>query len=124
MVELTKNEKIALIFLSILLLIGSIILYVRHSRPPREITIVKNGIKEELSLKEVELELKEARKVDINIASKEELTNIPGIGETLAERIIERRGSYGKFYSTQGLLEIEGIGPQKFEKIKEYIKIE
>ncbi|MFC1570782.1 ComEA family DNA-binding protein [Candidatus Omnitrophota bacterium] len=122
--ELTRGEKYALIFLSTLLLVGSILLYARHSRPLKEITIVKNGVKEELTLQEVELELKESRRVDINTASKEELTNIPGIGDTLAERIIERRGYYGKFYSSEGLLEIEGIGPQRLEKIKEYIKVE
>ena len=48
--SLTKSERIFLVVLSVLLLTGAVILHFRQSRPRPEITIVKEGIKEELTL--------------------------------------------------------------------------
>ena len=59
----------------------------------------------------------------INNASKEELIMIPGIGETLALRIIEYRNNTGSFHNIEELLNVKGIGESKFNKIKEYISI-
>ena len=122
--NLTKPEKLAIIFLSALLLAGSILLYIKHSRTLKNITITQGNIKEEFTLQEVEERLKASRRIYINSTDKEQLTNIPGIGEVLAARIIAYRDSHGKFYAAEDLLEVEGVGPKKFDKIKEYIKVE
>lgn len=122
--NLTKYEKGALIFLSLVFLAGSLVLYERHSRPLKDITIAEGAKRKELSLGEVNLLLEDALKVDINSSTKEELTNIPGVGEVLAARIVEYRDANGPFYSAQDLLQVEGIGPKKLEKIKEYISVE
>ena len=122
--NLTKYEKLALIFLSALLLAGSVVLYARHSKPFKNITIVEGALNKELSLKEVNERLEESLKVGINSSTKEELTNIPGVGEVLAMRIVEYRDAHGHFYRAEDLLEVEGIGAKKFEKIKEYIDLE
>ena len=122
--NLTKYEKLALIFLSALLLAGSVVLYARHSKPLKNITIVEGSFNKELSLKEVNEKLEESLKVGINSSAKEELTNIPGVGEVLAERIVEYRDAHGNFYAIEDLLEVEGIGAKKLEKIKEYIDLE
>lgn len=58
--------------------------------------------------------------VNINTASKEELTSLEGIGEKTAERIIEYRES-NIFDSLEEIMEVKGIGEGKFEKIKEKI---
>jgi competence ComEA-like helix-hairpin-helix protein len=116
-------EKITILILSALLLAGSLILYIRHSRPFNTITVRENGIKEELTVEEVRDRIKEARRVDINTATAGELTVIPGIGETMSRRIVEYRRDNGEFTSPEGLLEIKGIGPAKLEKMREYIKI-
>ncbi|MGB2651338.1 MAG: helix-hairpin-helix domain-containing protein [Candidatus Omnitrophota bacterium] len=117
-------EKLVLVILSVLLLAGSVILYIRHSRPYREITIVENGVKEELSISQVEELLREKRKINVNEASADELTVVPGIGEVLAGRIIEYKKQHGNFYSTNDLLDVPGIGEKKLEKIKEYVKFQ
>lgn len=60
--------------------------------------------------------------ININTASKEELLLINGIGEIIAERIVEYR-SNTLFISLQDLLNIKGIGEVLFAKIKDYITI-
>ncbi|MGB2630045.1 MAG: helix-hairpin-helix domain-containing protein [Candidatus Omnitrophota bacterium] len=121
---MTKHEMVFVAVLSAFLLIGAFVLYYKHTRPVPEITIVKGGVKEQLTLKQVEENLKEARRVDINKATASELQVIPGVGEVLASKIVEYRSSRGDFEYETDLLNVEGIGEKKLEKIREYIKIE
>lgn len=68
---------------------------------------------------------KELRKKSINLnkASVEELAQLPGIGEKTALKIIEYRKKYGGFKKLEDLMKIERIGPNLFEKIKDYLII-
>lgn len=61
--------------------------------------------------------------VNINTASKEELTKVPGIGESKADSIIKHRKEHGDFKSTQEIKTVSGIGESLFEKIKDYITV-
>lgn len=61
--------------------------------------------------------------LDINDASAEELTELPGIGEKLAGKIVDYRNTYGPFTSEEDLLEVSGIGPEKLEQIRPYIRL-
>ncbi len=61
-------------------------------------------------------------KIDINTATSEQLQLIPGIGETIAQRIIDYRTEHGDFESVDELLNISGIGQKKLEQMKPYIK--
>jgi len=60
--------------------------------------------------------------ININTASKEELMNIPNIGESKANAIIEYRNK-NKFSKIEDILNVSGIGESVFEKIKEYITV-
>lgn len=115
-------QRIALILLSALLLTGALILHVRHSRPLYKISIVNGGVEQELTLAQTVKMLKEARKVDPNTASVEELISIPGIGPGLAARIVEYRSGGNAFLTYDDLTRIPGIGPKKLEKMREYVK--
>ena len=66
----------------------------------------------------------EEEKININTASKEELIALPGIGETLAQRIIDYRNTYGPFKSIEEIMEVKGIGEGTFNKIKDRIVVE
>lgn len=57
-------------------------------------------------------------KVDINKASKEELMQLEGIGDSYAQRIIEFRDTNGPFEKLEDLMNVKGIGPATIEKNK------
>ena len=62
-------------------------------------------------------------KVNINTASKEELTKLPGIGPAYADRIVAHRTEKGNFTSVEQLTEVKGIGPKTLEKIKDLVTV-
>lgn len=63
-------------------------------------------------------------KINLNTASKDELTELPGVGESTAEKILIYRNEKNGFKKTEELLNIKGIGRKKYEKLKGFIKIE
>jgi competence protein ComEA len=63
-------------------------------------------------------------KINLNTADKKLLMSISGIGERLAERIIEFRDSQGFFNGIEELNGIKGITEAKFSKIKDYLIVE
>ena len=62
-------------------------------------------------------------KINLNVATESELRSIDGIGEKLAKRIIDKRENIGGYTSVEQLLEIEGIGGNIFDKIKDYVTV-
>ncbi len=62
-------------------------------------------------------------KINLNVATESELRSIDGIGEKLAKRIIDKRENIGVYSSVEQLLEIEGIGGNIFDKIKDYVTV-
>ena len=62
-------------------------------------------------------------KININTANLEELQQLPGIGETLALRIIAYREEHGDFKSISELTNVSGIGLERLDKIMDHITI-
>ena len=62
-------------------------------------------------------------KMNINAAGKEDLSLLPGIGDTLAQRIIAFRRDNGYFKDIDDLLNVEGLGEGKLARIREYIVV-
>jgi competence protein ComEA len=63
------------------------------------------------------------QRININTAEAWLLQSLPGIGETLAQRIIDHRTVNGLFQSIEDLNSVEGIGPSVFEQIKDKITV-
>lgn len=61
--------------------------------------------------------------MDVNRATLSDLMFIPGIGETLAQNIIQFRESYGGFCTLEDLKKVKGIGEKRFNKLKRYLTI-
>lgn len=61
--------------------------------------------------------------IDINTASKEQFMSLPGIGATLADRILQERAEHGPFTSVNGLARIRGIKGKTLEKLLPYVTV-
>jgi len=59
--------------------------------------------------------------VDINSATLQDLDELPGIGPTYSQRIIEYRAAHGPFQDVEELLQIKGIGPATLEEIRHLV---
>lgn len=59
--------------------------------------------------------------IDINMAPPEDLEVLPGIGEKLAQRIIEYRKRHGGFRRIEDLREVKGIGKKRMERLRPLI---
>jgi len=59
--------------------------------------------------------------VNINQADWPELMQLPGVGRTLAERLIAEREERGAFQSVEELTRVEGIGPRTIQRMRPYL---
>jgi competence protein ComEA len=62
--------------------------------------------------------------ININTATLEELDGLPGIGPTLAQRIIDYRNENGAFKQSEDLKKVRGIGDSVFGQIKDLITLQ
>ena len=62
-------------------------------------------------------------RININTASKTELTDLSGIGPALAGRIIDYREKNGSYKQIDDIMKVSGIGQKKFEAIKDKITV-
>ncbi len=137
----TKQERVGIRLLVFLILIGLVAGFVREQYFTLDVTDqfmhdvqsfqeASTAIDQPLSneqqsaLKTNDIKYDNSVKlIDINLANKEELVSIPGIGPVTAERIIRFREDYGAFKTLDDLLKIKGIGPKSLAKMKTYIQI-
>lgn len=80
--------------------------------PSREILPLRSGPK-----------VTPSEPIDINLASKEQLMMLPGIGKALADRILEERAERGPFTSVNDLARIRGIKGKTLEKLLPYVTV-
>ena len=59
--------------------------------------------------------------VNVNTASVGELERLPGIGPSVAQRIVEHREKNGAFKAIEDLMLVRGVGEKTFERIQPYV---
>ena len=62
-------------------------------------------------------------RIDLNTATKEELAELPGIGEKVAARVIAYREENGRFEKTEELMNVKGIGEKAFLRIRDNLLV-
>jgi len=87
------------------------------------------GLEPEADFSHIEIYVPQAgetaslQKIDINRAQPWLLEALPGIGEVLAQRIVDYRSINGPFQRIEDLLKVSGIGEATFEKIEDFITV-
>jgi competence protein ComEA len=61
--------------------------------------------------------------INLNTAKTEEFMELPGIGEKLAERIVDYRRAHGRFRTIEDLREVKGIGKKRLDRLRPLITI-
>jgi competence protein ComEA len=61
--------------------------------------------------------------ININTASTAELETLPGIGPTLAQRIVDYREAHGPFAAIEDIIKVRGIGEGLFNEIRDLITV-
>ncbi len=63
----------------------------------------------------------ETAALDLNFATKSELRLLPGLGDALAQRVVDHRQRVGRFRSVEDLRKVSGIGPKTLERLRPYV---
>jgi competence protein ComEA len=61
--------------------------------------------------------------VHLNLASAEDLEQLPGVGPALAERIVDYRTAHGPFHSVDELRQVSGFGGQRFDNLASMVAL-
>jgi len=130
----TPQESKAIIFLMVLLLIGSgVTLYKKYHPDFAPELLLKKDWSREKKVFEPEkssaisenISLKISnRKINLNTATLEELESLPGIGQELGKRILSYREKKGSFSTIDELKKVRGIGPKTLEKLKNLVRVD
>jgi competence protein ComEA len=68
--------------------------------------------------------LRDGRRIDLNHASAADLELLPGIGPSLAQRIVADRNAHGAFDSVAALQRVHGIGPRTIARLQTLVQVE
>ena len=113
----TPKERVTLAALGFIALLGLGALLWQRQRPPLVIESVPNA-EEAAHWDEA---LASARQIDVNTAGVAELERLPGVGPTLARRIVEYREAHGAFVSPEDLTRVPGIGPAIYQHMEDSV---
>jgi competence ComEA-like helix-hairpin-helix protein len=106
MFSLTRQERQVILFLITVTTVGIAIDFLAKKCPPIRAVATLN---------------QDIGKVDLNKSDKAILIEVCGIGEKIAQRIIEYRKQNGNFTSTEDLKKIKGINDYRYEKLKDIL---
>ena len=108
MFNLTRQERKVALFLIMAAFLGiSINFLMKFYSPTKDLACFYEGL----------------GRIDLNLAGKDLLMSVPGIGEKLALRILEYRHRQAGFSSIEELKYIKGVTGYKYEKIRDYLTV-
>lgn len=115
---LSERERVMVLGLGGLALLGCVVQWWFRARSP---LLIQQGAT--LPYANWEAMLQQAKQVDLNQATAEELARLPEIGPALAQRIVDYRVLHGPFRRLEALSEVPGIGPKTMEIVEDYLTV-
>lgn len=122
MFDLTRQEKIILLFLAFSFVAGLGISAHKKAQQRLELSIAPDQTT--ATRAQADRFIEQQRFININSFKIEELRRLPGVGEKLAAEIVAYHKLHGSFRAKEELMQVKGIGEKKFEKLKELIALE
>jgi len=139
----TRNEVSLILFLSVSLLAGAGIRWLRPQIPPgaeiplssayaasdSEFAALSSAAAADTAgpdLQRHALPRKprlDSASIDVNTASGADLARLPGIGQAYARRIIAYREAHGRFSRVDDLMNVSGIGTKKFQALRPFVTL-
>jgi competence protein ComEA len=104
-------------------------LYPWQAEDSLQTVLLDAGIESNADLSHIEIyvpqagEIASVQKIDINRAEPWLLEALPGIGEVLAQRIVDYRSQDGPFRTVEDLLKVSGIGSATLEQIRDLVTV-
>jgi comEA protein len=105
---MNKRELAVLSILVFILIVINVVGYMRKEKLKKNTEVIV----QELTIQ-----------ISINDATAGDLETLPGIGPSLAQRIVDYRENIGKFATLESLKEVKGIGEKLYSKIRPFIKL-
>ena len=86
-------------------------------------SVSKNSFQEDSEISEAKNDSGKSGLIDINTATKETLTTLPGVGESKAASIITYREENGQFSTIEDIKKVSGIGDATYDNLKDLITV-
>ncbi len=120
---LTRDERAVIAFLAVATAVGAIVLGLRKVDPalvPDLVTSAATATSGELlgGIGQAVQSGDVTGPIDVNEATVDELTALPGIGPAKAAAIVGYREQHGRFASLDALLDVRGIGPATLARLR------
>ncbi len=111
--RLTAQERRIAVFVGVSLIAGGIVKLVLHPAPEGDPALEYQAAQAQRS-----------EPVNLNTAGAFDLQHLPGIGPTLASRIVARRQESGPFQSVDELADVKGVGPRTVARLRGLVTVE
>ena len=125
MFTFNRNEQIAILVLTALLLVGSVVSAYDYFWPGNieDFHVHKNAIPVPDLADTATVPPPQQLRVGLNTATSKELTQLPHIGPKTADRIVAHREANGPFKRVDDLTAVKGIGPKTLEKSRNQVTL-
>ena len=116
-------KKVAVVMIAIVLIFCGFTCGILINRHRYVNTATLKILTEEQTDRYSSIHINKLGQLDINRATVEELCNLNGIGDVLANRIVQYREEHGPYKTVEELINIKGIGEVKLKNIIDYIYV-
>ena len=126
MFTFNRNEQLVLLMLSLALLAGIVVSYLdrTNSEAIRDFDVKKSAVPVPNMLPEIPAEASNTLlSIDMNTATIKDFQKLPGVGPSIAQRIVDYRTQNGKFNAIEEMTHVSGIGPKTLERLRPHLTI-